>query len=94
MDRQLTWHPDSHNYTQLKFCTVTIFCFLYNLYRDAAPVPFSNFIYRERVPATYQPFTATAPARNQICIMRSKKRAVAGLHRDNFPAKVPGLVPG
>jgi hypothetical protein len=44
---------------------MTIFCLRDNLYRDAAPVTFTSFIYREKYPAIYQTCTATAPAPNK-----------------------------
>ena len=49
-----------------KSCTLTIFCLRDNLHRDTAPVPFSNFSYREKYTAVYQTSTATAPAPNKI----------------------------
>jgi hypothetical protein len=81
---------------------MTIFCLRDNLYRDAAPVPFSSIIYREKDTAIYQTCTATAPERNKICTMTAKTRAIpslpacgsqAGLHRDSLLAKVPGHCP-
>ena len=51
---------------------MTIFCLRDKLYRDAAPVPFTSFIYREKYPAIYQTYTATAPALNRICTMTAK----------------------
>jgi hypothetical protein len=39
------------------------------LHRDTAPVPFSNFIYRDNFPAVYQTCTAIAPAYNKTCTM-------------------------
>ena len=30
---------------------------------------------------------------NQLCTWTAKTRAIPSLHRDNFPAKVPGLRP-
>ena len=75
-------------------CTVTIFCLRSNLNRDTAPVPFSNFSYRDYFPAVYQTCTATAPTRNIICTMTAKSTPYLACHRDNFPAKAPGLVAG
>jgi len=84
---------------------MTIFCFRDNLYRDTAPVPFSDFIYRDYFPSIYKTCTAIAPARNKNCTIpdsyreakstptsRSARRGTADLscHRDYFPAKVPG----
>jgi hypothetical protein len=51
-----------------------IFCMRSNLYRDTAPVPFSNFIYREKYSAIFQTCTAIAPAPNKICTMTAKAR--------------------
>jgi len=81
---------------------MTIFCLLDNLFRDTAPVPFLKFIYHDKNSAVYQTCTATAPADNKNYTMtakstppsRSARRGTAYLscHRDNFPAKVPGLL--
>jgi hypothetical protein len=49
--------------------------------------------YRDNLPATYQPCTATRVMLNKICTMMAKTRAIPSLHRDNFSAKVPGLCP-
>jgi hypothetical protein len=65
-------HPDSHSCLQNKFCTLTNICLRSNLYRDAAPVPFTNFIYREKHLAIYQTCTATAPVFYKICTMTAK----------------------
>jgi hypothetical protein len=65
-------YPDSHSYTQLKSCNLTRLCLRDKLYRDAAPVPFSNFIYREKFPAVYQTCTAIAPALNKTCTWMAK----------------------
>jgi hypothetical protein len=62
------------------------------LYRDTAPVPFSNFIYRDYFSAVYQTCTAIAPALNKICTMMAKSTPYLACHRDNFPTKVPGPV--
>jgi len=43
-----------------------------SLYRDAAPVPFTSFIYREKYPVIYQTCTATAPVFYKICTMTAK----------------------
>ena len=51
---------------------MTNFCLRDKLYRDTAPVPFSNFIYREKYSAIYQTCTAIAPARNKICTGTAK----------------------
>ncbi len=51
---------------------MTIFCLRDNLYRDAAPVPFTSFIYREKFPAIYQACTATALVFYKICTMTAK----------------------
>jgi len=48
------------------------FCLRDNLHRDAAPMPFSSFIYREKYPAVYQTCTATPPERNKICTRTAK----------------------
>jgi hypothetical protein len=65
-------YPDSHSYTQLKSCNLTRLCLRDKLYRDAAPVPFSNFIYWEKFPAVYQTCTAIAPALNKTCTWMAK----------------------
>jgi hypothetical protein len=64
------------------------------LYRDTAPVPFSNFIYLEKDSSVYQTCTATAPALNKICTKMAKSTPYLSCHRDNFPAKVPGPMAG
>jgi hypothetical protein len=63
------------------------------LYRDTAPVPFSNFIYRDYFPAVYQTFTAIAPAPNKTCTMTAKSTPFLSCHRDNFSAKETGYCP-
>jgi len=73
---------------------MTIFCLRSNLYRDTAPVPFINFIYRENNSSIYQTYTAIAPALNKICTRTAKSTPYLSCHRDNFPAKAPGPVAG
>jgi len=51
---------------------MTIFCLRDNLYHDAAPVPVTSFIYREKYPVINKTFTATAPALNKICTITAK----------------------
>jgi len=87
-------HPDSHSCTQLISSTLTNFSLRDNLYRDTAPVPYSNFIYLEKNSAVYLTCTATAPAPNKICTWIAKSTPYLSCHRDNFPAKVPGPVVG
>ena len=43
--------------------------------------------------ARIQLCTATHVMLNQICTWTAKTRAIPSLHRDNFPAKVPGPCP-
>jgi hypothetical protein len=72
--------------------------------RDTAPVPFMNFIYRDYISSVYQACTATpvtrfartasAPARNQNCIMTAKSTPYLSCHQDNFSAEAPGHVAG
>jgi hypothetical protein len=64
------------------------------LYRDTAPLPFSNFIYRDYFSAVYYTCTATAPTRNKTCTWTAKSTPYLSCHRDHFPAKVPGPVAG
>jgi hypothetical protein len=73
---------------------MTIFCLRQNLYRDTAPVLFSNFIYRDYIPTVYQTCTAITPAPNKVCTMTAKSTPYLSCHRDNFPAKAPGPVAG
>jgi len=78
---------------------MTNFWLRYNLFRDAAPVSFSNIIYRDKYLAVYQPCTATAPAPNKTCTRadsyrQAKSTPYLSCHRDKFPAKVPGPVAG
>ena len=42
----------------------------------------------------YKPCTAIAPACNKLCTMTAKSTPYLSCHRDNFPAKVSGLVAG
>jgi hypothetical protein len=60
----------------------------------AAPLPFTNFIYLEKLPATLKTYAATAPTRNRTYAMTAKTRAIPSLHRENFKAKEPGQVTG
>jgi hypothetical protein len=73
---------------------MTIFCLRDNLFRDTAPVPFSNFIFREKSSAVYQTCTATAPARNKDCTMMAKSTPYLSCHRDYFSVKAPVHVAG
>jgi hypothetical protein len=66
------------------------FCLRDNLYRDAAPVPFSSIIYREKYPAVYQICTATAPERNKIHTRKAKSTPYLSCHRESYSAKAPG----
>jgi hypothetical protein len=52
-----------------------------------------TFCYRDNLPVTYQPCTATLAMLNKICTRTAKTRAIPSLHRYNFPTKVPGLCP-
>jgi hypothetical protein len=54
----------------------------------------SNVIYLEKISSVYQTCTATAPACNKICTMMAKSTPYLSCHREKFPAKVPGPVPG
>ena len=58
-----------------------------------APVLVSNILHRDKFPSVYQTCTATLPALNKPCTMMAKTRAILSLHRDYFPAKVPGPWP-
>ena len=69
---------------------MTIFCLRDNLYRDAAPVHFSNIVYREKDTAIYQTCTATAPARNKIHTRTAKSTPYLSCHRESILPKVPG----
>jgi len=69
---------------------MTIFCLRDNLYRDAAPVPFSSIIYREKDPSVYQNCTATAPERNKIRTRTAKSTPYLSCHRDSFLPKASG----
>jgi hypothetical protein len=73
---------------------MTIFCLRSNLNRDTAPLPFSNFIYRDKYSSTYKACTAIAPVPNNICTVMAKSTPYLSCHRDNFLAKVPGPVAG
>jgi hypothetical protein len=57
-------------------------------------VPFIKFVYPDQFPATYKPCTAIAHKRNKPCTMTAKSTPYLSCHRDNLPAKVPGLVAG
>ncbi len=86
--------PGHAHCSQLKFCTLTIFCFRDNLYRDTAPVP----IYQpSSIETIYRLLIKLIPRHSECSI-----KFVPGLqkhvpylpcHRDNFPAKGPGLCP-
>jgi hypothetical protein len=60
---------DSQSCTQLNHCIVIVFRLRLNLYRDAAPVPFANFLCRDYLQAVYQACTAITPAPNKNCAM-------------------------
>ena len=93
-DLQITRHPDSRSCKQLKPCTLTNFWLRDKLYRDTAPLPFSNFIYCDYFSAVYYTCTATAPTHNKTCTWTAKSTPYLSCHRDYFPAKVPGPVAG
>ena len=61
--------------------------------RHCASAHLPTFCNRDNLPATYQPCTATLVMLNKICTRTAKTRAIPSLHRDNFPAKEPGLCP-
>ena len=48
---------------------------------------------RGQIPSPKPHCTATAPVRNIIPAVTAKTRAIPGLHREKFLAKVPGLCP-
>jgi len=48
---------------------------------------------RDSFSTTYQLCTATLVMFNKICAWTAKTHAIPSLHRDNFPAKVPGPCP-
>lgn len=56
--------------------------------------PFIKFVYPDKFPATYKPCTAIAHSGNKPCTRTAKSTPYLSCHRDNFPAKVPGLVAG
>jgi hypothetical protein len=61
--------------------------------RCCASAHLSDFCNQDNLSATYQNCTVIAPARNLICTMNAKTRAIASLHRDHFLAKVPESCP-
>jgi hypothetical protein len=63
------------------------------LCRDTAPLPFSYICYRDYDSSTYINCTAITPTPNKHYAMTAKTRAIPGLHRDYFPAKVPRHCP-
>ena len=56
--------------------------------------PFIKIVYPDKFPATYKPCTPIAHKRNKLCTRTAKSTPYLSCHRDNFPAKVPGLVAG
>jgi len=86
-------HPDTRSCTQLTSCIWTNMLLRPTLFRDTAPLPVSYIGYRDYYSSTYINCTATAPARNKLSAMTAKTRAIPGLHRDHFQAKVPGHCP-
>jgi len=58
--------------SQLKFCTLTNKCLRSTLYRETAPLPFSNIGYRDYFPSTYKNCIATEPACNKNSAMMAK----------------------
>jgi len=46
-----------------------------------------------QIPSPKLHCTATAPVRNKIPAVTAKTRAIPGLHREKFLAKVPGRCP-
>jgi hypothetical protein len=87
-------YPDSHSYTQFSLYTMIVICLRDKLYRDAAPMPYPGFIYRDNCPTNYHNCTATAHACNKNCTMTAKSTPYLSCHRDYFSAKVPGSVAG
>ena len=85
-------HHD-HYLPQIKFVPPLLTTFARGR-REAAPVPFSNFIYRDNYSSTYQHCTAIAPAPNKTCTRIAKSTPYLSCHRDYFSAKVPGSVAG
>ena len=76
------------------------FCFC-SCYQDksvivctaTAPGLISIILHLDKYFITYKPYTATLPELKKLCTMTAKTRAILSLHRDYFPAKVPGPCP-
>ena len=65
-------YPDSLSCLQFKSCTVTDFWLRPNLYRDTAPVPLTNILYRDSFPAPIKLVPRHAPCFNKTCTRTAK----------------------
>jgi len=87
-------NPDSHLCTQSISCTGIVTRLRQSFYRDAAPMHFSKLFSGDNNSTRYKGSTAIAPASDKTCTMTAKTAPYPSRHRDSFPAKVPGQVPG
>jgi hypothetical protein len=85
---------DTRSCTQFSLCTVTILRLRPSLYRDTAPVHFSKHVTGDDNSTRYKNCTAIPPACDKTCTITPKTAPYPSRHRDSFPAKVPGQVPG
>jgi hypothetical protein len=66
---------------------VTIFWLRHNFHRDTVPVPFYEFIYRDKLSFTSTACTATAPVLNKNLYHDAKNHAILALYF------LPGTLP-
>jgi hypothetical protein len=79
-------------YTQFKFCTEINFRLRDNLYRDTAPVPATNILYRDSLPAPIKlvPPLLVSLARGR----RDTRNAHKNLYPDGKKCAIPSLPAG